>query len=135
MLELRPNCECCDRDLDPASPDVFICPYGCTWCRDCAQDVLHGTCPNCGGELVRRPVRPARLLKVNPPSTTRVVRPACAPATAGCSPSPPPPPPPQPAHGPPQVRDQEPEQRRALCGGRAGRVAEHAVGADLPDTV
>jgi len=83
VLELRPNCECCDRDLDPASTDVFICTYECTWCRDCAETVLHGTCPNCGGELVRRPVRPAHLLKVNPPSTKRVVRPGCAAAGAG----------------------------------------------------
>ena len=58
VLELRPNCECCDRDLDPASPDVLICTYECTWCRDCAENILHGVCPNCGGELVRRPIRP-----------------------------------------------------------------------------
>jgi hypothetical protein len=82
VLELRPNCECCDRDLDPASPDVLICTYECTWCRDCAENVLHGICPNCGGELVRRPVRPARLLAVDPPSAKRVVRPGCAPASA-----------------------------------------------------
>jgi hypothetical protein len=82
MLELRPNCECCDRDLDPASPDVLICTYECTWCRDCAENILRGVCPNCGGELVRRPIRPAQLLTVNPPSTKRVVRPGCAPAPA-----------------------------------------------------
>ncbi len=82
VLELRPNCECCDRDLDPASPDVFICTYECTWCRECAENVLRGVCPNCGGELVRRPVRPARLLAVDPPSTRRVVRPGCAPVSA-----------------------------------------------------
>jgi len=81
VLELRPNCECCDRDLDPASPDVLICTYECTWCRDCAENVLHGICPNCGGELVRRPIRPARLLAVDPPSAKRVVRPGCAPAS------------------------------------------------------
>ena len=80
MLELRPNCECCDRDLDPASPNVLICTYECTWCRDCAENILHGICPNCGGELVRRPIRPAHLLVVDPPSTRRVVRPDCAPA-------------------------------------------------------
>jgi hypothetical protein len=79
VLELRPNCECCDRDLDPASPDVLICTYECTWCRDCAENVLHGVCPNCGGELVRRPIRPARLLAADPPSAKRVVRPGCAP--------------------------------------------------------
>src|SRR5689334_20288887 len=78
MLELRPNCECCDRDLDPASPDVLICTYECTWCRDCAENILHGICPNCGGELVRRPIRPAHLLTVDPPSTKRVVWPGCA---------------------------------------------------------
>jgi hypothetical protein len=82
VLELRPNCECCDRDLDPASPDVLICTYECTWCRSCAENVLHGVCPNCGGELVRRPIRPAHLLAVNPPSTRRVIRPGCAPASA-----------------------------------------------------
>lgn len=82
MLELRPNCECCGRDLDPASPDTFICSYECTWCRDCAENVLHGTCPNCGGELVRRPRRLARLLTADPPSTKRVVRPGCTPAQA-----------------------------------------------------
>src|SRR5580704_19207804 len=83
VLELRPNCECCDRDLDAASPDVLICTYECTWCRDCAENVLHGVCPNCGGELVRRPIRPARMLAINPPSAKRVVRPGCAQATAG----------------------------------------------------
>jgi uncharacterized protein len=82
VLELRPNCECCDRDLDPASPDVLICTYECTWCRDCAENILHGVCPNCGGELVRRPIRPAHLLTVDPPSTKRVVRPGCAPVSA-----------------------------------------------------
>src|ERR1700759_4161980 len=82
VLELRPNCECCDRDLDPASPDVLICTYECTWCRDCAEKVLHGVGPNCGGELVRRPIRPARLLAVNPPSTKRVGRPDCIPESA-----------------------------------------------------
>ena len=83
VLELLPNCECCDRDLDPASPDVLICTYECTWCRDCAENILHGVCPNCGGELVRRPIRPGRLLAVDPPSTKRVVRPGCAPAGYG----------------------------------------------------
>jgi hypothetical protein len=82
VLELRPNCECCDRDLDPASLDVFICTYECTWCRDCAENVLHGVCPNCGGELVRRPIRPARLLAVDPPSARRVMGPGCVPASA-----------------------------------------------------
>lgn len=77
MLELRPNCECCNRDLPPESPDALICTYECTWCRDCAEHVLQGTCPNCGGNLERRPIRPAALLVKDPPSTTRVVREHC----------------------------------------------------------
>ena len=74
MLELRPNCECCDRDLPPASRDAMICTFECTFCADCARDVLQGTCPNCGGELVRRPVRPASKLATHPASTRRVVK-------------------------------------------------------------
>jgi hypothetical protein len=77
MLEIRPNCECCDRDLDATSTDVMICTYECTWCRDCADNVLRGVCPNCGGELVRRPVASALRLASDPPSTTRVFNPDC----------------------------------------------------------
>jgi hypothetical protein len=73
-LELRPNCECCDRDLPPDSPDAFICTFECTFCRVCAAVTLGGVCPNCGGELVRRPVRPKATLARNPPSSRRVLR-------------------------------------------------------------
>ena len=79
MLDLRPNCECCDRDLPPDSAEARICSYECTFCRDCAEKLLGGICPNCGGELVRRPVRPAARLARNPASTRRVVKPeGCA---------------------------------------------------------
>ncbi|MBV1907953.1 MAG: DUF1272 domain-containing protein [Kangiellaceae bacterium] len=40
MLELRPNCECCDKDLPPESVDALICSYECTFCSDCVEDVL-----------------------------------------------------------------------------------------------
>jgi hypothetical protein len=73
-LELRPNCECCDRDLPPAATDAFICTFECTFCADCASAKLQFVCPNCGGELVRRPVRPAAKLVKNPASTVRVLR-------------------------------------------------------------
>jgi hypothetical protein len=72
MLALRPNCECCDRDLPPASPEAMICSYECTFCRDCAGRVFQGRCPNCGGELVRRPIRPAERLQKHPASGERV---------------------------------------------------------------
>ncbi len=69
MLELRPNCECCDRDLPAEAADAMICSFECTFCRHCAETVLHGRCPNCGGELVRRPIRPAAKLAKFPAST------------------------------------------------------------------
>jgi len=73
-LELRPNCECCDRDLAPDNRDAMICSFECTFCVDCVTGVLDGACPNCGGELVRRPVRPAVKLVNNPASTKRVLK-------------------------------------------------------------
>lgn len=76
MLALRPNCECCDRDLPNESADARICSFECTFCSDCADAKLHGICPNCGGELVRRPRRPARALLRHPASTERVLKPA-----------------------------------------------------------
>ena len=74
MLELRPNCERCDRDLPPETQDAFICTFECTFCRACAQEALGGRCPNCGGEFVRRPVRPADKLATFPASTRRVLK-------------------------------------------------------------
>jgi hypothetical protein len=79
MLQLRPNCECCDADLPPESRDARICSYECTFCATCAESVLKGICPNCGGELVRRPIRPAAKLARNPASHERVLKPqGCA---------------------------------------------------------
>jgi hypothetical protein len=72
-LELRPNCECCDRDLPPAA-EAYICTFECTFCPDCTSNTLTFVCPNCGGNLVRRPIRPAAKLVKNPPSTVRVLR-------------------------------------------------------------
>ncbi|HEY0274733.1 MAG TPA: DUF1272 domain-containing protein [Paenirhodobacter sp.] len=78
MLELRPNCECCDRDLPPEAA-AMICTFECTYCPDCARDVLAGTCPNCGGNLERRPIRPAAALMRSPASRMRVLKPqGCA---------------------------------------------------------
>jgi hypothetical protein len=75
MLELRPNCENCDKDLPPDAPDAMICTYECTFCAACVDAVLHGRCPNCGGNFGPRPIRPAHLLGKDPPSTRRIVRP------------------------------------------------------------
>ena len=80
MLDLRPNCECCDRDLPPASHDARICTFECTFCADCARDVFSSVCPNCGGDLVRRPIRPPAMLAKHPASTRRLLKehPGCA---------------------------------------------------------
>lgn len=75
MLQLRPNCECCDRDLPGDSVDAWICSFECTFCTACKDDKLQSRCPNCGGELVRRPPRAPEKLAKYPASTTRVFKP------------------------------------------------------------
>lgn len=79
MLQLRPNCECCDADLPPESPDARICSFECTFCVSCVEQKLQGRCPNCGGGFAPRPVRPAGKLLRHPASTERVSNPqGCA---------------------------------------------------------
>jgi uncharacterized protein len=73
MLILKPNCECCDRDLPADSPDARICSFECTFCAECVEPRLGGACPNCGGGFAARPIRPAVLLAKYPPSTERVL--------------------------------------------------------------
>jgi uncharacterized protein len=79
MLALRPGCECCNVDLAPDSKLARICSFECTFCQSCTEDKLKSICPNCGGELLRRPIRPAAKLAKYPPSTERVFKPQ------GCS--------------------------------------------------
>lgn len=79
MLQLRPNCECCNRDLPADSPEARICSFECTFCATCAEQILGGRCPNCAGELVTRPRRPEAKLARFPASTERVLK------TAGCA--------------------------------------------------
>lgn len=78
MLQLRPNCEYCDKDLPPNATDALICTYECTFCASCVESVLFNVCPNCGGGFVPRPIRPATerrpgvSLPKHPASTKRV---------------------------------------------------------------
>lgn len=65
MLELRPNCELCDRDLPPESADARICSYECTYCADCVETVLRNVCPTCGGGFAPRPVRPRKAWRAD----------------------------------------------------------------------
>ena len=70
MLKLKPNCECCDRDLPPESAEARICTFECTFCADCAE----GVCPNCAGNFTPRPVRPPAMLAKYPASSERVLK-------------------------------------------------------------
>jgi hypothetical protein len=74
MLELRQNCERCDRDLPAKSGDAMICTFECTFCVTCAETNLQWVCPNCSGNLVERPIRPEELLKKYPASTKRILK-------------------------------------------------------------
>lgn len=74
MLDLRPGCEHCDRDLPPDEEGAWICTFECTWCTSCAE-ALARVCPNCGGDLQPRPRRPSGLLPTYPAVTERVHKP------------------------------------------------------------
>jgi len=74
MLQMRPNCECCDKDLPPESTQARICSFECTFCMDCVTKVLKNKCPNCGGEFVARPTRMLEKLAKHPASTERVLK-------------------------------------------------------------
>jgi hypothetical protein len=80
MLQMRPNCECCDVDLPPDAAGAMICSFECTFCAACAGRRLGGRCPNCGGMLVARPTRAAALLAKVPASAERLLKahPGCA---------------------------------------------------------
>lgn len=75
MLELRPNCECCNKDLPYDSTEALICTFECTFCRSCVENKLNSTCPNCGGNFAPRPIRPKESLLKHPASTRRVFHP------------------------------------------------------------
>lgn len=71
MLEMRPDCERCGRDLPPETDEARICSFECTFCASCVDGPLGGICPNCGGSFERRPTRAAALLNRFPVSTER----------------------------------------------------------------
>lgn len=75
MLELRPSCENCNKLLPPDSSEARICSYECTFCSDCVNNILKDICPNCGGNFVSRPIRPAKCLIKDPASKTVVYKP------------------------------------------------------------
>jgi uncharacterized protein len=70
MLDMRPDCGRCGVDLPAFAPGAFICSFECTFCAECTE-AMDDICPNCGGELVDRPVRAKSKLAQFPASTVR----------------------------------------------------------------
>ena len=75
MLEIRPNCEHCDKDLPNNSDEAMICTFECTFCSNCITELFKNVCQNCGGNFTKRPIRPDHLLKKYPVSTKRILNP------------------------------------------------------------
>ena len=75
MLEIRPNCENCAKNLPNDSIEAMICTYECTFCKNCVNEILFNVCPNCGGGLEKRPSRPSHLLNKDPVGTKKYLKP------------------------------------------------------------
>lgn len=75
MLEIRLNCEHCDKKLPNDSSEAMICSYECTFCSNCVASILHNVCPNCGGGFEKRPTRPKNELVKHPARTDMVLKP------------------------------------------------------------
>jgi hypothetical protein len=75
MLELRPICENCGKDLPNDCTDAMICTFECTFCADCVTNELYNVCPNCGGGFEKRPIRPKTKLMKYPPIKEKKFKP------------------------------------------------------------
>lgn len=75
MLEIRPTCENCNKNLPFDSSDAMICTFECTFCKDCVDSILKQVCSNCGGGFEKRPIRPKELLEKYPVSKIVVHKP------------------------------------------------------------
>jgi hypothetical protein len=75
MLEIRPNCEHCNKDLPNTSTEAMICSFECTFCKTCALKVFENVCPNCAGNFIERPIRPEKMIEKYAASTKRVFKP------------------------------------------------------------
>ena len=75
MLELRPICENCGKELPNESNDAMICTFECTYCKNCVDEILHNVCPNCGGGFEKRPTRPKEKLLNSPAKTEKYLNP------------------------------------------------------------
>jgi hypothetical protein len=75
MLEIRPNCEHCNKELPNTSTEAMICSFECTYCRTCALEIFENVCPSCAGNFVERPIRPSKMIQKYPASTQSVFEP------------------------------------------------------------
>ncbi|MEE9407606.1 MAG: DUF1272 domain-containing protein [Polaribacter sp.] len=75
MLEIRPNCEHCNKDLPNTSTEAMICTFECTYCKTCAIEIFENVCPNCSGNFVERPIRPSKYKEKYPASKKRIFKP------------------------------------------------------------
>jgi hypothetical protein len=75
MLEIRTNCENCNKNLPNDSHSAMICSYECTFCKNCVDGVLFNVCPNCGGGFEKRPTRPKEDLAKNPVKADNIFKP------------------------------------------------------------
>ena len=75
MLEIKPNCEHCNKDLPNTSSEAMICSFECTYCKKCAIEIFKNVCPSCSGNFVERPIRPSKMIAKYPASTKEVFRP------------------------------------------------------------
>lgn len=57
MLELKPNCEKCNKELPHTSDEAYICSYECTFCEECSAETFKFICPHCQGNIEKRPKR------------------------------------------------------------------------------
>lgn len=76
MLQMRPNCECCDKDLPPQNVGARFCSFECTFCEECSTAKLAEICQNRGGDLVARRKRSLAKLVDSSTSTDRVYNPS-----------------------------------------------------------
>lgn len=75
MLEIRPNCEHCKKELPNTSTEAMICSFECTYCKTCALEIFKNVCPSCSGNFVERPIRPKKYLEKHPVSKLIVFNP------------------------------------------------------------
>lgn len=75
MLEIRQNCENCNKHLPNESNEAMICTYECTFCVECVSNVLQNVCPNCGGGFEKRPTRPQLQLQKFPVKKEKILKP------------------------------------------------------------